>query len=318
MMPQTVPNRPMNGAVEPTEARKIIHAPCRSISRWVVTAIARSTRSRTPLRLMSAPATRRLRRHSVIAAPNTAAIGCAGLAPSSLVQLVQAAAGPEPVLERLGGAIDAPQAVTFSNTIAQTQTLARSSPIMTSLTTMSAWRNRLQIDRSPCAAQISPRRSPGPPSLRTSSDHPEGFPNHCQFSAARHRGGMPRRTPDRRPHACQPDLQHHQVRSGSSRSGRLDCSSTDAARSRQRPRHHEQRIVETRRVPDSPLLARRTMKISPCCAAISACGTPSVAQRLGARALGETQIVGVIDDARRHRYPRIRAKIVVPARVDHC
>ena len=33
MMPQTVPNRPTNGAVEPTEARKIIQRSIRSISR---------------------------------------------------------------------------------------------------------------------------------------------------------------------------------------------------------------------------------------------------------------------------------------------
>ena len=83
MMPQTVPNRPMKGAVEPTEARNTIQRSIRSISRWVATAIARSTRSRTAEWLMSAPATRAVRRHSPIAAPNTAAIGWAGLAPSS-------------------------------------------------------------------------------------------------------------------------------------------------------------------------------------------------------------------------------------------
>jgi hypothetical protein len=40
----------MNGAVEPTEARKIIHRSTPSISRWMVIVIDLSTRSRTPLR----------------------------------------------------------------------------------------------------------------------------------------------------------------------------------------------------------------------------------------------------------------------------
>ena len=72
-------NNPMNGAVAPTEARKIIHRSSRAISRCTVTVIARSTRSRTDERLISAPATRTDRRHSPIAAPNTAAIGWPGL-----------------------------------------------------------------------------------------------------------------------------------------------------------------------------------------------------------------------------------------------
>ena len=46
MMPQTVPNSPTNGAVEPTEARNTIHRSSRSISRVTVTVMARSMRSR--------------------------------------------------------------------------------------------------------------------------------------------------------------------------------------------------------------------------------------------------------------------------------
>ncbi len=42
---------------------------------------------------------------------------------------------------------------------------------------------------------------------------------------------------------------------------------------------------------------RRTMNISPCSPASSACGAPGLAHRLGARALGEGEIAGVIDDA---------------------
>ncbi len=82
MIPQTVPNSPTNGATDPTEARKIIQRSSRSISRVTVIAMARSTRSCTLPRLRSAPLTRAERRHSPIAAPNTAAIGWAGLAPS--------------------------------------------------------------------------------------------------------------------------------------------------------------------------------------------------------------------------------------------
>ena len=51
MMPHTVPNSPMNGAVAPTDARNTIHRSIRSISRWMVTATVRSTRSRTKPRL---------------------------------------------------------------------------------------------------------------------------------------------------------------------------------------------------------------------------------------------------------------------------
>ena len=113
MMPHTVPNSPMNGAVAPTEARKIIQRSSRSISRCTVTVIARSTRSRTEVRLMSAPATRTERRHSPIAAPNTAAIGCVGLVASLVEQLIQAAAGPEPVLEPVRLAVHLAQAGPF-------------------------------------------------------------------------------------------------------------------------------------------------------------------------------------------------------------
>ena len=83
MMPQTVPNRPMNGAVEPTEARKTIQRSSRSISRCdgdghrPVDAVPHAAAAD-----MSAPATRALRCHSPIAAPNTAAIGWRGLRPS--------------------------------------------------------------------------------------------------------------------------------------------------------------------------------------------------------------------------------------------
>src|SRR3546814_17432319 len=46
MMPQTVPNSPTNGAVEPTEARKVIRFSSVSLSREMVRAITCSLRWR--------------------------------------------------------------------------------------------------------------------------------------------------------------------------------------------------------------------------------------------------------------------------------
>ncbi len=149
MMPQTVPNRPMNGAVEPTEARKTIQRSIRSISRPTVTVMARSTRSRTPPRAMSAPATRAERRHSPMAAPNTAATGCAGLAPSWSYSSSRLPPDQNRSSNASAWRLARRSEVTFSKMIAQTQMLASSSSTMTILTTMSACRNSVRIDRSP-------------------------------------------------------------------------------------------------------------------------------------------------------------------------
>ena len=151
MMPQTVPNRPMNGAVAPTLARNTIQRSIRSISRCTVTVMARSMRSRTLVWEMSAPATRTERRHSPIAAANTAAIGWLGLAPSRsnnssrLPPDQNRSSNPSASLLILRSVLH------FSNTTAQTHTLAASRPIITSLTTMSACMNRPQSDKSPLA-----------------------------------------------------------------------------------------------------------------------------------------------------------------------
>ena len=125
MMPHTVPNRPMNGAVAPTEARKIIQRSRRSISRCTVTVMARSIRSRTELRLMSAPATRTERRHSPIAAPNTAAIGCAGLVASWSNRSSRLPPDQKRSSNPSASRLTLRRLDHFSNTTAQTQTLAR-------------------------------------------------------------------------------------------------------------------------------------------------------------------------------------------------
>ncbi len=70
MMPQTVPNRPTNGAVEPTVARNSSRRSSRSISRLMVTSITFSTRSWMPPSARMLPSTERF--HSRIAATNSA------------------------------------------------------------------------------------------------------------------------------------------------------------------------------------------------------------------------------------------------------
>jgi hypothetical protein len=149
MIPQTVPNSPMNGAVAPTLARNTIQRSSRSISRCTVTVIARSIRSRTLVWEISAPATRIDRRHSPMAAANTAAIG---LVPSRsnrssrLPPDQNRSSNPSAALPTLR------RDDHFSNTMVQTQMLAPSSPIMTSFTTISACMNRPHSERSPPAA----------------------------------------------------------------------------------------------------------------------------------------------------------------------
>jgi len=84
MMPQTVPNSPTKGAVEPTVARNAMNRSTRSISRPTVTFMTRSMRCCRLARMTAVP--RRpleaLRRHSRIAAPKTALIGSIGRWPT--------------------------------------------------------------------------------------------------------------------------------------------------------------------------------------------------------------------------------------------
>src|SRR6516225_4108528 len=55
MIPQTVPNKPTKGAVEPTVARKAIKRSTRSISRPTVTLITRSMRCCRLVRIPGVP-----------------------------------------------------------------------------------------------------------------------------------------------------------------------------------------------------------------------------------------------------------------------
>ena len=84
MMPQTVPNSPTNGAVAPTVARNAMNRSTRSISRPTVTFMTRSMRCCRLARMIAVPSRplAALRRHSRIAAENTAVIGSGGRWPT--------------------------------------------------------------------------------------------------------------------------------------------------------------------------------------------------------------------------------------------
>ena len=86
MMPHTVPNRPMKGAVEPTVARKPRYFSSCSISRASASCIAWPMRSRIPACNVPSGASPLSveRRHSCIAEANNIAIGWAGWLPMRL------------------------------------------------------------------------------------------------------------------------------------------------------------------------------------------------------------------------------------------
>src|SRR5277367_861059 len=105
---------------------------------------------------MSAPAAFFDRRHSFIAAENTAAIGCFGLSPSRS----NSSSRLPPDQNRSSNAVASRLALrrltTFSNTTAHTQTLAASRPIITSLTTKFASTNSPQSEKSvPAATRLA-------------------------------------------------------------------------------------------------------------------------------------------------------------------
>src|SRR5205823_2075065 len=84
MIPHTVPNRPTNGAVAPTVARKFMKRSTRSISRPTVTFMTRSMRCCRLSRIVAVPSRplEALRRHSRIAAAKTELIGSFGRWPT--------------------------------------------------------------------------------------------------------------------------------------------------------------------------------------------------------------------------------------------
>ncbi len=79
MIPQTVPNSPMNGAVEPTVARSGRPFCSPSASLAIATSIDRSIRLCAPA--ISRPSSRWLRCHSVMPDENTRSDGPFGVSP---------------------------------------------------------------------------------------------------------------------------------------------------------------------------------------------------------------------------------------------
>ena len=100
MMPHTVPNRPTNGAVEPTVARNSRRRSSRSISRLMVTSITFSTRIWMPPSARMLPSTERF--HSRIAATNSAAMAMVRPRDKRRIEFFQRLARPEQLLELVG------------------------------------------------------------------------------------------------------------------------------------------------------------------------------------------------------------------------
>src|SRR5262245_4900654 len=144
MMPHTVPNRPTNGADEPTDARNPICRSSCSISRPSVMSMTRSMRSLSPA-LSSVVVSRPLaaeRRHSRMAATKIEDSGSGGLLPRR-----SNSSSSEPPDQKLSSNCLAlnprpRMRIIFEKMIAQLQNEARISARITTLTTMSACQNR--------------------------------------------------------------------------------------------------------------------------------------------------------------------------------
>ena len=99
MMPNTVPNRPMNGPAEATVASTSRFDSSRSTSRAIETSRTLSMRACRPRKEPAACWNERF--HSRMAATNSAAAPLFGLARQRGVELLQRLAGPEHLLEIL-------------------------------------------------------------------------------------------------------------------------------------------------------------------------------------------------------------------------
>ena len=150
MMPHTVPNRPTKGAVEPTEARKVICRSSCSISRPSVMSITRSMRSCRLVRMCSVAASplAAQRRHSRMAATKIADIGSGGLGSRRSNRSSSEPPDQKASSNCLAWLRRRRSRSALSKMIAQVQNEASSSRIITILTMMSACRNRLTTDRS--------------------------------------------------------------------------------------------------------------------------------------------------------------------------
>ena len=150
MMPHTVPKRPMNGAVDPTEARKVIYFSISPISRLIESDITRSTRCCRLARMVPEAVRPRSEawRHSRIPAAKMADIGSAAALPICSKRVSSEPPDQKLSSKSAAAAFKRRMRSAFSKMIAQQPTEAPSSSSITSLTTISAERNRLVIERS--------------------------------------------------------------------------------------------------------------------------------------------------------------------------
>src|SRR5439155_7749753 len=149
MTPRPVPNRPTNGAVAPTVARKVMKRSIRSISRPTVTFMTRSMRCCRLARITAVP--RRplaaLRRHSRIAAAKTALIGSCGRCPTRSNR-----SSSEPPDQKVSSKLAAAccrrrRRSDLSKITAHDQKEASNSSSIVSLTMLSDCRNNSKIER---------------------------------------------------------------------------------------------------------------------------------------------------------------------------
>src|SRR5438270_3152187 len=298
MIPQTVPNRPTNGAVAPTVARNVMKRSIRSISRPTVTFMTRSMRCCRLARITAVP--RRplaaLRRHSRIAAAKTALIGSCGRWPTRSNR-----SSSEPPDQKVSSKLAAAccnrrRRSDLSKMTAHDQKEASSSSSIVSLTMLSDCRNSSKIER--CWVTV-------PGSAVASKDCIDGgllwrlLDNRWIYEGRWHERGAQRRWHPARP-AVAPDAgdQHVERDDGFlaapdllvERQGcRADCDD---------PGVGAQRIIEPRR----GAVIRRTASHGKDDAGLfgdAAMGEAELAHHFGAAALGEFEVIGVIDDARR-------------------
>ena len=140
MIPQTVPNKPTNGATDPVVARKFKRLDKRSVSAAIAASITVNSRSRVPARSIVFPLVDR--RHSVMPAANTLAMGNAlwlCVLEKTAISLLSQNSRSNFSLWRL-----IPDILIVKLTmIVHAQMLASARPMMTALTTRSASRNNL-------------------------------------------------------------------------------------------------------------------------------------------------------------------------------
>ena len=164
LIPQTVPNRPMNGAVDPTVARKLSPEFRFSLSLAMATSIDRSMRACAPA--ISPPSCRWLRRHSSMPAAKIFPLAPSGVGPI----FSKSSSSGSPDQKARSKTLASPRAlrnrICFWTMTAQDQKEDTRSMIITTLTVKVARRKRATSEKSiSCAVarvwvSIKPARLP--------------------------------------------------------------------------------------------------------------------------------------------------------------